>query len=248
MQTPKLSLRVVFGSLVFMLGFWAMTVLWAVLSFTLFMFLPYRYRYLAITRWGWMAVRWLRITCGVTWQVKGRENIPDAAAILVSNHQSTWETLAFEEMFVPQVFVIKKELLMIPFFGWGIRLLYPIAIDRKAKKKALNQLIDQGGDAMDKGRWVIIFPEGTRSAPAERLPFKPGFAFLAIKTARPILPVVHNAGVVWPRGSFWKYPGKVTVSILPSMTPVADEKASTFIARVEILMRAEQDKLSPLVE
>ena len=240
---PRLSFRVVVGSIVFQLGFWLLTVFWALLSFLVFFWLPYPWRFKGITGWGKLSVRWLRLTCGIKWQVVGAENIPEKAAVVVCNHQSTWETLLLEELFVPQVFVIKKELLRVPFFGWGISLLYPIAIDRKAKKKALNQLIDQSNSALSKERWVILFPEGTRTSPLVQVPYKAGFGFLAAKIDRPVVPLVHNAGYLWPRNSFWKYPGNITVSILPAVTVGDGEKVSEFISRVESTMRAEQARL-----
>ena len=112
----------------------------------------------------------LRNLCGIRYQIIGAENIPETPSIVLSKHQSAWETLAFQKIFPPQVWVLKKELLRIPFFGWGLAMTSPIAIDRSAKKKALEQIVEQGKDRLKQGFWIVIFPEGTRIPPGQRVP------------------------------------------------------------------------------
>jgi len=145
--------------------------------------------------------------------VRGREHIPATPSIVLSKHQSAWETLAFQEIFPPQVWVMKRSMLYVPFLGWGLAMLSPIAIDRNAGRAALKQVTDQGRDRLHKGLWIVIFPEGTRVAPGEAGRYGIGGAWLATHTKTSVIPVAHNAGEFWGRNSFIKYPGTITVSI-----------------------------------
>lgn len=173
-----------------------------------------RYKYLALA--PKISIEALRLICGVKYRVENPHGkLPDSAAIVMSKHQSTWETFAFTFLFPPQVWVLKKSLMQIPFFGWGMSLLKPIAIDRSAGTKALEQVAEQGRDRLDNGIWVIIFPEGTRVPVGSKKRYKTGGAYLAAATGYPVVPVAHNAGLFWPRNSFLKYPGEVIVRIGP---------------------------------
>jgi 1-acyl-sn-glycerol-3-phosphate acyltransferase len=145
---------------------------------------------------------------------------------VLSKHQSAWETLAFQEIFPPFVFILKRELLWIPLFGWGLALLKPIAIDRDAGRRALDQVVSQGRARLEQGIWVVVFPEGTRVAPGHRRRYKSGGAALAAETGYPVVPVAHNAGVFWPKRSFIKKPGTIRVVIgppIPTKGKSADE-------------------------
>jgi 1-acyl-sn-glycerol-3-phosphate acyltransferase len=177
--------------------------------------LPYRLRYTLVSRWTHWNLWWLEFTCGLNYRVVGEENAPERPAIIFCKHESAWETLALQRYFKPQVWVIKRELLWIPFFGWGLATLRPIAIDRKAGRANLNQILAQGRERLNDGCWVVIFPEGTRVAPGERRRYRQGGALLAEKTGYPVLPVAHNAGDFWPRNSFLKYPGTIDLAIGP---------------------------------
>jgi 1-acyl-sn-glycerol-3-phosphate acyltransferase len=177
--------------------------------------LPYAMRYAFITQWSRFNLWWLEVTCGIHWCVSGREHIPAANAVIVCKHQSAWETLALTRIFPPQVWVIKRELLLIPFFGWGLAMLEPIAIDRKSGRKAVRQLVEQGRRRLDQGRWVVVFPEGTRVAPGQRKRYGIGGGVLAEQSGRPVVPVAHNAGEFWPRRGFIKRPGTIQVVIGP---------------------------------
>jgi len=175
--------------------------------------LPARARYRVITTWSRLMVAGAERICGIRYRVLGAENIPPLPFIVLAKHQSAWETLAFQIIFPPQVWVVKRELLWIPFFGWGLALLSPIAIDRGAGSRALNQLLEQGRERLARRYCIVIFPEGTRVAPGRRGRYQAGGAWLAVRTGTPVLPVAHNAGELWPRDAFIKRPGLVTISI-----------------------------------
>ena len=185
-----------------------------------------------IASWAHFNIWTLRLICGLDFRVKGLENLPDEPAIVVSNHQSAWETLCFQLLFPPLSFVLKRQLLWIPFFGWGLAAYHPIAIDRNRKMKALDQLINQGRERLEAGRWLVIYPEGTRMLPGSPGRFQAGGAMIAAKTGAPIVPVAHNAGVFWPRKSFLKYPGTIDVVIGPAIRPL-DRKVREVNSEVE---------------
>lgn len=205
-------------SLLFNIGMGIATVVFALLGLLTFP-MPYIWRYRFIIQWSAFNLWWLKICCGISYQVEGLENIPRSPAIVMSKHQSTWETLAFSQIFPPQAWVLKRELFWVPFFGWGLALLQPIAINRGSGRKAMASIITQGRDRLDKGRYVIVFPEGTRMAPGKRGRYGIGGAVLAESSGYPILPVAHNAGEFWPRRSFVKYPGTIRVVIGPVILP-----------------------------
>ena len=175
--------------------------------------LPPLARYRVISLWARSMVVAARAICGIRYHVIGAEHIPREPFIILSKHQSAWETLAFQGIFPPQVWVVKRELLWIPFFGWGLAMLRPIAIDRGAGPRALRQLLEQGRDRLARGLCIVIFPEGTRTAPGARRKYQLGGAWFAVKTATPVVPVAHNSGALWRRNAFLKFPGTITVSI-----------------------------------
>lgn len=194
--------------------------------------LPPLTRYRIITAWTRCIIWSARTVCGIRYRVIGAENIPQKPCVILSKHQSAWETLAFQLIFPPQVWVLKKELLRVPFFGWGLSMLSPIAIDRSLRREALQQLIEQGQQRLDAGFSIVIFPEGTRIPPGSRGKYRPGGARLAVQTGTAVLPVAHNAGRCWGRNAFLKHPGLVTVSIGPPISPEGLD-AETLSARVE---------------
>ena len=176
-------------------------------------------RYRVISGWSHIMLFFARFICGVRYCVLGAENIPKSPTIVLSKHQSAWETLAFQKIFPAQVWVLKKELLHIPFFGWGLAMTSPIAINRSQGKAALKQIIRQGRDRLRKGLWIIIFPEGTRIDPGKKGRYGIGGAWLATNTGVSVVPVAHNAGVLWGKNSFIKFPGTITVSIGEPIDP-----------------------------
>ncbi|HUO43989.1 MAG TPA: lysophospholipid acyltransferase family protein [Burkholderiales bacterium] len=179
--------------------------------------LPPFTRYRVITTWSRLIVAAAEKICGVRYRVIGAENLPQQPAVILAKHQSAWETLAFPILFPPQAMVVKRELLWIPFFGWGLAMLSPIAIDRSAGTRAARQMIEQGKERLAQGFWILVFPEGTRVAPGARGKYRVGGSAIAAQTGAPIVPVAHNAGCCWGRAAFLKHPGMVTVSIGPAL-------------------------------
>lgn len=183
----------------------------AILTFPL----PPLARYHIISGWARFFILLVRVLCGVRYRVVGRGNLPREPAVFLSKHQSAWETLAYQVILPPHVMVIKRELLWIPFFGWGLAMMSPIAINRAAGRQALKQIQDQGKERLADGFGVVIYPEGTRIAPGKSGEYRTGGAWLAVKAGAPVIPIAHNAGYLWPRNSFVKRPGLITVSIGP---------------------------------
>lgn len=204
-------------SLLFLAG---MAVLTFLFGFTcLFtVVLPYEWRYRYITYWSVCNLWWLRITCGLNYEVEGKDNIPEHPCIVMANHQSTWETLALGPIFPPLTWVVKRELFFIPIFGWGLALTQPIALNRKAGRKAVDQLVDLGTEKINMGRSILIFPEGTRTPPGTKRKFRIGGSLLAEKSGAPIIPVAHNSGSFWARKQLTKKSGTIKMIIGPEIT------------------------------
>ncbi|NLY27134.1 MAG: 1-acyl-sn-glycerol-3-phosphate acyltransferase [Alcaligenaceae bacterium] len=182
--------------------------------------LPLHQRYRITMGWPRMALWAARFILGIRWQIKGAHNLPDGPGIILSKHQSAWETLFFPACMPRELcFVYKKELHMIPFFGWGLALLRMIPINRSKGRDAFEQVVRIGQERINEGRWPILFPEGTRIAPGKTGRYKMGGALLASRTQTPVIPIAHNAGECWPRRAFIKKPGLVTVSIGPAIHP-----------------------------
>jgi len=177
--------------------------------------IPYKYRSKLISSWSTITLSVLSFICGLKFEVIGKENIPDKPCIIFCKHQSTWETMALQTLFTPQVWVMKRELMWIPFFGWTLASMRSIAIDRSNGKKALRQIIEIGTKRLEEGNWVVIFPEGTRKRPEDKPDYKIGGAMLAAKSKYDVLPIAHNAGEYWPKGQYVKKPGTVKMVIGP---------------------------------
>ncbi|MCI0668565.1 MAG: 1-acyl-sn-glycerol-3-phosphate acyltransferase, partial [Methylococcaceae bacterium] len=176
-------------------------------------------RYRIAQLWVSLILWLLKAICGIDHRIEGSENIPSGNAIIFSKHQSAWETISLQKIFPPQVFIIKRELLWLPFFGWALATCEPIAIDRKAGKAALRQVVDQGMRRLKSGRWVVIFPEGTRVKPGQIGRYGAGGGVLAHRSGYLVVPVAHNAGRYWPRNGFLKYPGTIRVRIGKPISP-----------------------------
>ena len=203
---------------------------------------PAAARYRFITTWSRLMLAGAETILGIRYRVLGAENLPPPPYIVLAKHQSAWETLAFQVIFPPQVWVVKRELLWIPFFGWGLAMLAPIAIDRASGPRALTQLLEQGRERLARRYCIVIFPEGTRIAPGSRGKYQVGGAWLAVKTGTPVVPVAHNAGELWRRRALVKRPGLVTVSIgtaIDSQQFAPDE----LIRRVEDWIEGEMQRL-----
>lgn len=236
-----MNVAVLVRSLVFAIAQIALTVVFSCIALLTFP-LPARTRYRIITAWSHSIVWLAAHVCGLKYRVIGREHLPATPAVILSKHQSAWETLAFQQIFPPQVWVLKRELLRIPFFGWGLAMLSPIAIDRGNARRALEQLVTQGRQRFAQGFWVVIFPEGTRVAPGQRGEYRVGGAWLATRTGTPVVPVAHNAGTVWGKKAFLKYPGTITVSIGPAIDPTG-RKADQLMQEVERWIETEVARL-----
>jgi len=209
-------MRLTLRSLLFFLCQIVTTIVFALLSALTFIF-PFRWRYRFISLWSYINLWCVETLCGVRYQIEGREHIPAQSCVILSKHQSAWETFALPYIFKDRhlTWVCKRELLWIPFFGWGLAIMQPIAIDRKAGRRAMEQIVRQGMARLKAGRSIIIFPEGTRMAPGTKGRYGLGGAVLAERSGYPVLPIAHNAGTFWPRRGFIKRPGVIRVVIGP---------------------------------
>ena len=198
-------------------------VLLMLLALCLVGFLPFRYRQLCVTSGNRVLMLWLRLTCGVMIRVRGLDNIPANACVVLSNHQSTWETFFLQFLFVPASMILKRELLWIPFFGWGLYFMRAIAIKRSNPAGAIRQVLKQGKQRLTQGINVVIFPEGTRVRTGEVGTFMTSGAALAKSAGVQLLPVRHDAGHCWPADSWLKTPGTINLVIGP---PIDTEKGN----------------------
>jgi 1-acyl-sn-glycerol-3-phosphate acyltransferase len=178
----------------------------------------------------------LKHVVGIDYRITGTENLPDIPAIYAVKHQSAWETLFLSRYLNFPAFVLKKELLSIPLFGWFLKRAGMIAVDRKGGASALRQMARQASETLEGGRSILIFPEGTRVAPGETRPYQPGVAALYTQLKTPVVPVALNSGLFWGKRAFLKKPGTIVVEILPPIPPGLDRKA---------LMRELEGRIEP---
>ncbi len=230
-----------FRSLIFLLLQILITPIFSMVALLSFPLSPLT-RYRIISQWAILMLPILRLVCGIRHEVRGIENLPTQPCVVLCKHQSAWETLALQKIFPPQVWVLKRELLWIPFFGWTLALTSPIAIRRSDGRGALKQLLKQGKDRLAQGFCVVIFPEGTRVPFGQRGKYKLGGAMLAASSGVPVVPVAHNAGRLWGKNAFSKYPGLITMSI---GAPIETKglKAEEINARVEAWIENEIQNL-----
>ncbi|ANN65904.1 lysophospholipid acyltransferase family protein [Bordetella bronchialis] len=227
------------------LVFLSVTVVPYALACLLWAPLPLHWRYRLTVGWPRLAIWGARAICGIRWQVRGWENLPDGPAILLSKHQSAWETLYFPGFMPREVcFVYKRELHWVPFFGWGLGLLRMIPIDRSKGRDAFEQVVRQGQRRLNEGRWPLLFPEGTRIAPGKAGRFKMGGALLASRTGSVVIPIAHNAGECWARNAFIKRPGLITVSIGPAIESQG-KTAEALNREVQDWIEGEMRRLNP---
>lgn len=225
-----------FRSALFSIGYAFLTFIISTLVMLLFWMLPAKGRFYLYALWCKLVVWWLQVTCGISYEIIGEENIPDTPVIALSNHQSTWETIFLYQLLTPVCPILKKELLSIPFWGWALRLQKPIAIDRSKPREAGKSLLLQGADRLSKGISILVFPEGTRASAGKLGKFSRGGAQLASATETAILPILHNAGNCWPARQKHKSPGKITVVIgkpIPADGKHSKELAAEFLGWVE---------------
>ena len=214
------------------------------LFITLSVIFPMRWRFRIIAAWRALFMGLCAHVLNLRYQVIGRENIPKVPSVVLSKHESAWETVGLQDVFPPVVFVLKRSLLLIPFMGWAFAAVKMISIDRKAGKSALRQVTKQGIGRLRAGYWVIVFPEGTRIAPGASSRFSMGGAMLASSAGVPAVPVAHNAGEFWARNAFVKKPGLITVSVGPAIDP-AGKSAEEINAIAEQWINAEMRRIAP---
>jgi 1-acyl-sn-glycerol-3-phosphate acyltransferase len=208
---------VLFRSIIYMLIQIPVTVFFCLLGILLAI-VPLKWRYYFVTRWTMTMLFFLEHICQIKCEVIGAENVPSEAGVVLCKHSSAFETMYLQKIFPMQTWVIKRELQWVPFFGWGLALLHPIAIDRK-NKACKPKLIADGIKKIKKGIWVVVFPEGTRVKVGSTGRFTRSGSELAIEANAWVVPVAHNAGVFWPRNSFLKYPGTITIEIGKAFKP-----------------------------
>jgi 1-acyl-sn-glycerol-3-phosphate acyltransferase len=215
------TFNIYWRSAVFLIG---QTVSTLLLGPIMLLMLPFRFeaRYAAARLWVRLSLWMLKRVCGLTYRVTGRENIPmDRCGLIFCKHQSAFETIALQAIFPPVVFILKRELLRIPVWGWAMATLEPIAIDRRAKSQALKQVLRDGVVRIRAGRWVVLFPEGTRVAPGQRGHYGSSGGMLAHRAECPLVPVAHNAGEYWAKNGFLKFPGVIEFHIGPVLDGAA---------------------------
>jgi len=234
---PILLLR----SCLFWLVFTISTVLLA-FPVVLLSFISYKWCNLLVRTWATINIQALRLICGLNFRVNGADKLPDEPLIYYAKHQSTWETL-FLKMFIPSsIFVAKKELAWVPFFGWALARLKFILIDRSKGRQAIRQIVTQYQDRKSRGHSLIIFPESTRTAVGAKPDYKIGGSVVAAETQTPLAPVAHNAGEFWPRHSFIKWPGVIDISFGP-VIPVENKNAEQLRAEAAAWIENEMQAL-----
>lgn len=225
----------------FYLGYTVLTAWFTTTGIVFFGWLPLSIRGRYLVTWNKCTLLWLRLSCGIRYRVIGQ--IPEGHYVVMSKHQSQWETYYLQYAFFPVGVVLKKELLNVPFFGWALRLMEPIAIDRSNPKAALRHIMQVGTERLKQGRRVLIFPEGTRIAVGQRGSYARSGANMAIAAQAPVVPVSHNAGHCWPARQFLKYPGTITVVIGdPIPTDHLDSRSLTL--QVEQWIEAQLEAMS----
>lgn len=212
------------GSLFRMILYIRAVIYWCLLIFSILaiggticlcFWLPFKLRFKMGRVWASFNLWAIKWSCGLDYEMQGLEKMPQQACILMAKHQSTYETMVILKHFPYVAWVLKRELLKIPIFGWSLALINPIAIDRRAGGRAVDQIVKQGKQSLQQGRWVVIFPEGTRTAPGSSPNYRMGGGILVAKTTYPAVTLAHNAGEFWPRHSFIKWPGKATFVLGP---------------------------------
>lgn len=214
---------------------------------TIFLPFPFRVRYFVINFYSVLNLWVLKYLCRINYRVEGLENIPDESCIIFSKHQSALETMIVQRVFPPLTFVVKRELLWLPFFGWGLKSIDPIAIDRKSGRRAIIEIVKQGIDRLNKGIWIVIFPEGTRSRPGTKQRYKIGGAILAAKSGHKVIPVAHTAGEYWPKGFVSRQTGTIVMSIGPAIETTGKEP-NQIMQEAEHWIESKMKEISTIAE
>lgn len=220
--------------------FFALTALMGVLALPLL--LAPRGAIVAVLRlWARLVILLLRIVCGARVELRGMHHIPAGGAVLAAKHQSAFDTIVWLALLPDAAYVLKKELLSIPVYGWHARKAGMIPVDREGGGAALRGMLRQAVAAVAAGRQLVIFPEGTRSAPGERLPYQPGVVAIAAGTSAPVIPVATDSGRIWGRRAFHKHPGVIRISVLPPLP--AGLRRDALLAALETAIEGETARL-----
>ncbi|MCP4924279.1 MAG: 1-acyl-sn-glycerol-3-phosphate acyltransferase [bacterium] len=235
-------MNLIIRSFIFHILFWVTSVSMLLILFVLSVIrIPMRYSCYIIHWWGLM-IFWILKWCnGITYEIRGRENLPEKSCVIAAKHQSAWDTIIYLTLFKNPAMVLKKELMMAPIYSTTVRHHEMIVVDRKRGMRALIDMVQQASKALSKGRHVVIFPEGTRSAPGSKTTYQPGIAGLYSKLDCPVVPVAVNSGVFWPRRTYIRHPGRIVLEFLPAIEPGLDRK--TFMKRLENDIETATDRL-----
>lgn len=239
MNKPIMLLR----SMLFYLFYLLIVFVFGLVSIISGPFLGYLNRHRLLTTAGMLINRALSLTCGINVQVDGLENVPHTPCVILSKHQSTWEVFFLQRLFMPVSTILKQELLKIPFFGWGIRLMHPIAIDRSNPRQAMKQVMQQGTQRIGEGNRVVIYPEGSRIPFGKIGKYGRSGAALAIAAGVPIIPVAHNAGYCWPARQLMKRPGTIHVIIGKPIIVTPESNSLAVTEQVKDWIETQQLKL-----
>ena len=226
---------------VFYLGYWFLIVIYGLLSFPLLL-LPRPLASRVMVSWNGSILCWLRLCCGVTTELKGNtEPLPDSC-VIIANHQSPWETFFFQRHFFPLLTILKKELLNLPFFGWGLRVMDPIAINRSTPVQALKQIKTMSLQRLKGNKRLIIFPEGTRM-PADQLGvYKRSAADIAKEAGVPLIPIAHNGGHYWLNKKIIKLPGTIEV-VVGEPIDMSDKNTKKTMEEVQLWTQQQLDQM-----
>ncbi len=228
----QLTFSVVWRSILLWIIVGGSAVIYNLTAFTM-VILPVHIRHKVISSWAYIFTFFANHLCKVKYTVVGLENLIGGSAIIASNHQSMWETIAFATIFPQHVWILKREILRIPFFGWTVATLSPISIDRSKGLASMQQIMTQSVDRIKQGFWILVFPEGTRVTPGVKKAHKIGVARMANSLKIPVIPVAHNAGYCIPKASHWVFPGEIKVIIDKPVYPVDNETIEQLCLRIE---------------
>lgn len=234
-------MRLFVGSLLFNVGWYAWSIILAIVGLPVLLLPAAAVR--AYARfWVRGILAWLRVTCGLRHRISGLENIPPGPVIIASRHQSSWETLAFEVLFADSATVLKRELFWIPVVGWMMWRAGHLGVNRKAGASALRQLLRDAQGVVAEGRRILIYPEGTRTPPGAARPYQPGTAALYGQLGLPVVPVALNSGLFWARRVFLKRPGLIEVEVLAPIPPGLPR--AQFLAELQSRISTASDRLA----
>lgn len=206
--------------------------------------LPAIWCYRIITSWSHFFIWWSKLVCGLKYQVIGKDNLPQAPFVVLCNHQSMWETIFMQVLLPPQSWVLKRELLWIPFFGWGLALIKPIAVSR-SKLADIKIILKKGLQRIQEGRCVVFYPEGTRMSPGAERRYSRTGAALAIAAKIPLVPIAHNAGNFWPKGPWIKHHGLITVSIGAAIMPQETATTTELTSQAQDWINSQKKQMQP---